>query len=226
MSGTGPEGIGDVRQAAIDALCEHFASDAISVEEFERRVELAHRAESTDELRRLLADLPGSAVPAPRNEGGARPEDLAPATVLPSRVKERGLMVAALGGIERKGRWIPARQNVAVAVMGGVVLDFREALMAPGVTEVWIFTLMGGAEILVPPGLSVESDGVAILGGFEHRDDAPLHDLPDRPLLRLRGLAVMGGVEVSIRLPGESARDARKRLRGARREQRRVGRGS
>jgi hypothetical protein len=110
--------------------------------------------------------------------------------------------------------------------MGGVVLDFREALMAPGVTEVWIFTLRGGAEILVPPGLSVESDGVAILGGFEHRDDAPLHDLPDRPLLRLRGLAVMGGVEVSIRLPGESARDARKRLRGARREQRRVGRGS
>ena len=81
-------------------------------------------------------------------------------------------MVAALGGVERKGRWIPARQNYAVSVMGGVSLDFREALLPPGETEVLVFTAMGGAEIIVPPGLAVESDGMAILGGFEHREDA------------------------------------------------------
>ncbi len=226
MSEPGQESMGAVRQAAIDALCEHFAGDALSVEEFERRVELAHRAESTEELRRLLADLPGTTLPAVRAEAGLGGESRSPATILPSRVKERGLMVAVLGGVERKGRWIPARQNLAVAVMGGIVLDFREALLAPGVTEVWLFTLMGGAEILVPPGLAVESDGVAIMGGFEHRDDAPAHDLPDMPVLRVRGLAVMGGVEVSIRLPGESARDAKRRLRSARREHRRLGGGS
>ena len=61
-------------------------------------------------------------------------------------------MVAALGGVERKGRWIPARQNYAVAVMGGVVLDFREALLPPGVTEVWIFTAMGGCRDHRPSG--------------------------------------------------------------------------
>ena len=64
-------------------------------------------------------------------------------------------MVAALGGVERKGRWIPARTSYAIALMGGLSLDFREALLPPGETEVWIFTLMGGAEIIVPPGLTV-----------------------------------------------------------------------
>ncbi len=122
-------------------------------------------------------------------------------------------MVAALGGVERTGRWIPARQNYAVAVMGGINLDFREALLPPGETEVWIFTVMGGADIIVPPGLTVECDGVAILGGFEHREDAVLNPDPDAPVLRVRGLSVLGGVDVSTRYPGETPREAKRRRR-------------
>ncbi len=222
MTELGPGEVGGVRQAAIDALCEHFANDALSVEEFERRVEAAHKAESTEDLRRLLADLPTGDLPIRREDPNPVPMTRMQATVSPHRVKEKGLMVAALGGVDRKGRWLPARQNYVVAVMGGIHLDFREALLPPGDTEVWIFTLMGGAEIVVPPGLAVESDGVAIMGGFEHKEEAPLQVDPNAPLLRLRGLAIMGGVDVSIRLPGESAREAKKRLRYARREDRRL----
>ena len=53
------------RQKAVDALCEAFADDRISVDEFERRVELAHRAETLDELRMLLRGLPAP-LPARR----------------------------------------------------------------------------------------------------------------------------------------------------------------
>jgi len=41
---------------------------------------------------------------------------------------------------------------------------------------------------------------------------------PDQPLLRVKGLVVMGGAEIAVRLPGESARDAKKRKRIERRE--------
>jgi hypothetical protein len=213
------------RQQAIDALCEHFANDALSVDEFERRVDLAHKAESSEELRKLLKDLPTGDLPIRREEVTPAHPPRAEASVPAHRVKEKGVMVAALGGVERKGRWIPARQNYAVAVMGGLSLDFREALLPPGETEVWIFTLMGGADIIVPPGLTVESDGVAILGGFEHREDATISHDPEAPVLRLKGLAVMGGVEVSIRYPGESVRDAKRRLKEVKKEQKRLRRG-
>jgi hypothetical protein len=109
--------------------------------------------------------------------------------------------------------------------MGGICLDFREALLPPGATEVWIFTAMGGAEIIVPPGLAVESDGVAILGGFEHAEQADLQLDPDAPLLRLRGLALMGGVDVKIRHPGETEREAKRRRRAEKKERRRRLRG-
>lgn len=226
MTESGGGGLGTTRQQAIDALCEHFANDVMSVEEFERRVDRAHKAESLDEIGKLLADLPSGDLPVRREDVAPNAIERAQASVPASRVKERGWMVAALGGVERKGRWIPARQNYAVAVMGGVNLDFREALLPPGETEVWIFTVMGGAEIIVPPGLTVESDGVAILGSFEHTEDSVLNPDPDAPVLRVRGLAVMGGVEVSIRFPGETPREAKRRRRFARKKQKQLRDGS
>ena len=63
MTDSGGGKLGGIRQQTIDALCEHFANDALSVEEFERRVEQAHKAGSTDDLRRLLQDLPSGDLP-------------------------------------------------------------------------------------------------------------------------------------------------------------------
>jgi hypothetical protein len=205
--------LGTLRQETIDVLCEQFANDALSVEEFERRLDRAHEAMGLEDLRKLLSDLPSGDLPVLHQMSGPAPAGRWQGSVPASRVRERGWVVAALGGVEKAGRWVPARSTYGVAVMGGLVLDFREALLPPGVTEVWLFTLMGGAEIIVPPGLSVESDGVAVLGGFEHQEDVSLNPDPDAPLLRLRGVALMGGVEVSIRYPGESQRDAKRRRR-------------
>ncbi len=221
MMESGGGALGTTRQQAIDALCEHFANDVLSVEEFERRVDRAHRAESMDEIRELLVDLPSGDLPVRQENVASTAIERAQASVPASRVKERGFMVAALGGVERKGRWIPARQNFAVALMGGVVLDFREALLPPGETEVWVFTVMGGADIIVPPGLTVESDGVAILGGFEHLEDVAVSPDPDAPVLHIRGLAIMGGVDVTVRYPGETPREAKRRRRFAKKEKRR-----
>jgi hypothetical protein len=73
-------------------------------------------------------------------------------------------------------------------------------------------------EIIVPPNLPVEADGVAIMGGFAHVDRAPADPDPAAPMLRVTGLALMGGVHIEMRLPGESPREARKRRRRERRE--------
>lgn len=219
MTEAGGGDFGSTRQEAIDALCEHFANDNLSVEEFERRVDRAHKAESLDEIRKLLADLPSGNLPVPTEEAAGRTAVQRPQASVPaSRVKERGFMLAVLGGTVRKGRWIPARQNYAFSVMGGMTLDFREALLPPGETEVWVFTAMGGADIIVPPGLPVECDGMAILGGFDHREDASVSTDPNAPLLRIHGLAVMGGVDVTVRYPGETNREARRRRRSERKE--------
>jgi uncharacterized protein DUF1707/cell wall-active antibiotic response 4TMS protein YvqF len=209
--GKAPEpGIQVRRQKAVDRLMESFANDVMEVEEFERRVDLAHRAGTTAALDALLADLPSnSGVPMRQEDASLAPRQLEMVPV--DQVRERSVVVACLGGTERKGRWVPARRSNVVTIMGGASLDFREALMGPGVTEMWIFTMMGGVEIIVPPGMPVEVDGVALMGGFDFDSNEPTARSPDQPLLRIRGMAVMGGVEVAVRDVGETSRDARRR---------------
>jgi hypothetical protein len=204
------------RDDTIQALTNAFAQDELTIEEFERRLDVAHRTSAPAELDALLSDLkvvPVQATPAPR----ATPDpQAAVATVASaSEVRAQQTLVAVMGGVERKGPWTPARHNQVFAMMGGAELDFREARMGPGETVVTIVACMGGVEIIVPPGMHVDANGVAIMGGFAHTSPPPT-PAPGAPILRINGFVLMGGVDISVRLPGERGADARKRERAER----------
>lgn len=211
-----PVPLEQTRQSVIAQLAEHFAADNLSVEALEERLDRAHQAASLDELRALVSDLPvvhagAPPVTAPRTY-------VSPATG--QHVAERQVIVGIMGGAEKKGVWTPARQTFVLALMGGAELDFREARLPPGVTEVNVFAIMGGAEIIVPPGVHVDMNGIALMGGFAQSGYAPPPTDPNAPILRIGGFALMGGVEVNVRYPGERPRDARQREKLHRQEHR------
>lgn len=210
-------GVGERRKQVIDDLMEHFANDVLDLAEFERRLDVANSSRTLEELNGLLTDLPTSG--ALMRSSKLTPARGGSAVVVSSEdVRAHSLMIAVCGGTARRGRWVPARRNTAIGVMGGVELDFRDAMLGPGVTEVNVFAMWGGVDIIVPPEMAVEVDGIAIMGGFENETDTVLNRDPDQPLLRVKGLVVMGGAGITVRLPGESARDAKKRKRLERRE--------
>ncbi len=239
--GGGPSGSGGdalparpaERDRVVEALCEHYARDRLELEEFERRVERAHRARTRDELLALVGDLPelgggpgGAVARAPGGEGGRRGSDPGsalrpagaeglgrPGSRAPSHVEapERQTEIAIWSGRVRKGAWIPARNIRALGFMGGVELDFREALFSGDPIHIHAGAFMGGVEIIVPPGVRVETDGFAFMGGFEEDTEPGSAPVPGAPLIRVTGFALMGGVEITSRHPGENARQARRR---------------
>jgi len=205
------------RQQVIDRLTDDFARDVIEVDEFEMRVDQAHRAASIEALDKVVVDLEPREASAPPLSAELHPTRT-PASALATNRSGKRWAVAVMGGVERKGGWRVPEVLRVVCVMGGAEIDFREVELPPGVTEVKVVCMLGGAEIIVPPDLAVECDGVAIMGGFQQVDRAPSRSDPDAPLLRVTGFAFMGGFAISTRLPGESARAAQKRLRRERRE--------
>ncbi|HUH05035.1 MAG TPA: DUF1707 domain-containing protein [Kofleriaceae bacterium] len=200
------------RDEVIEALTKHFSEDTLDLEEFEHRITEAHRAADLATLDGLVKDLEPLSAPA-ASTALAGP---APAPLEVSR-PDKKTFVAVMSGVERGGVWRPPKRSRLVAIMGGAELDFREALLPPGVTEVRIYALMGGAEVIVPPNLAVECDGWGIMGGFEVMDRAPVVPDPNQPLLRITGFAMMGGFSIETRLPGESRRQAKRRRRKERR---------
>ena len=71
--------------------------------------------------------------------------------------------------------------------------------------------VMGGADIKVNARTHVVMEGVGILGGYSGpSDDVPAELTDDSPVLRIRGFAVMGGVNVSRRADGGDRRQLRR----------------
>ena len=197
----------DHREAVIQRLSDSFANDLIGIEDFEARLSAAHAAPTIAALDAVLAGL----APVPANAVAAQ---LVPISIHAGLAAPPERIHATFGNVERHGAWAVSETLSVKAAFGNVVLDFRDARFTARVTDVDARATFGNLEILVPPHLAVECQGTSLFGNIEsHGLDGSVAD-PERPLLRIRGRAVFGNIEVHARLPGESGRDARLRLRG------------
>jgi hypothetical protein len=109
---------------------------------------------------------------------------------------------AALSGVKRVISATRFRGGEVTAFMGGAQLDLRQATIPPGEEAALdFFLVMGGCEIFVPPTWTVTTPLVPIMGGIDDKRLAPLPGVDSitgqaAPRLVLRGLIVMGGIEI------------------------------
>jgi hypothetical protein len=101
---------------------------------------------------------------------------------------------AFMSGVTRKIMSSEFRGGELSAVMGGVELDLRQAkLNATGAAVIEVFVWWGGIDIRVPEGWSVANEGLAIMGAVEDSTKVPGDG---KQTLIIRGLVMMGGVEI------------------------------
>ncbi len=207
-----PVALGRAREEAVRRLVAQYSGDNLTVEQFEARVDASYQATTVQQLEALTADLP---VLHGAESGVTSTAGTTMTTVPAHTVSNRSVQIAVCGASNRLGGWRPGHHHFSFSVMGGSEIDFREALLPPGETKVTILNLMGGTTVIVPPGLDVKSHGFALMGGFDGVDQQG--DLaPDAPRLTIRGFALMGGISIEVREPGESHRDAKRRRRADR----------
>lgn len=186
--------LADRRDHVIHQLTSGFAGSHFEVDELERRLGLAMAAQSPRELDALVADL------------SPRPS----AALVPSRP-----MRVVFGSVERRGPWVVPEHLSARVVFGNIVLDLREARLAPGVTTIDVNVTMGNLEIIVPPGMAVELEATSILGNIEQHTEAG--PLSGGTVVRITGRVKLGNLEVGMLHVGESFREAHRRHRWERR---------
>ena len=169
------------RERVVTALRDGAAEGRLTFDELAQRVEHAYGARTAAELETLLADLPSADAPA------------AP----PALREPRRWNIAIMGGASRRGRWRPAPRSIALALMGGIDLDLREATIEGDELVITAIAIAGGIDVLVPEGIGVELDGFALMGGNDHvPGEAPVR--PGTPTVRVRAFSIMGGVDVKV----------------------------
>ncbi|KAF4408830.1 DUF1707 SHOCT-like domain-containing protein [Streptomyces lycii] len=213
------------RERVVEVLREALAEGRLDMDEFDQRLDAAYTSRTYGELEPLTRDLPvpggppvAPPLPADRRAAGS-----------PARWSERiggrpssTYGVGILGGFQRKGGWVVPRRFTAVTVMGGGEIDLRDARFEDREVVIRCFAVMGGASVVVPPGVEVDVRGIGIMGGFD-QSGADDHELPvpGAPRVVVTGFAFWGGVGVIRKLP----KAERKRLKEERRRRELEGKG-
>lgn len=213
----------DDRERVTAALSDAFAGGQLDYEEYDERARRVREIRHREDLLAVLTDLMPDPAAALRAPPPSIPRDTEPGLPEPTTgtVSELGIpqvtgepggqvvSFAVMGLSEKRGDWLLGRGHTCLSLMGGTVLDLRRARFTARETTIWAFGVMGSVEILVPEDIRVLGDGVGVLGSFEVRRDDDVSATPDdlppgAPLLRVRGLGLVGAVVVR-RVRRESA---------------------
>lgn len=122
-----------------------------------------------------------------------------------SNVRSTSGVVSFLSSNEREGRWELPRRFRALAVMGNIELDLREAVIGIGVSLIEAVAVMGNIEITIPPDVAVESDGDSLLGSFvvKYKGNATPSAATGLKKVRITGTAYASSVEIIVKGPDE-----------------------
>lgn len=191
----------DRRDQVIDRLSSDYAHGTFEVDELERRLALAHAAQTPAELDALTTDL------AP----------LRTTALVPARCVR-----VIMGSIERTGPWTVPHELSARVLLGNLVLDLRDARFATGETTIDVQITMGHVEVIVPPGIQVEVEASSLFANIEERTERTSIAASDAPIVRIVGRVKLGNLELSTMRRGETKREAWRRRRAERRAQRRL----
>ncbi|MEU4167567.1 DUF1707 domain-containing protein [Streptomyces sp. NPDC026665] len=202
------------RERVAEQLRDALAEGRLDMEEFEERLEATYAARTYGELTPITRDLPGAAS-APRVSMVKQPvDDGSWSSRIVGGEGSSSWAVAVLSGFERKGRWTMPKRFNSFAFMGGGEIDLREANFADREVVVNCVAVMGGLNVIVPPGVEVVVRGIGIMGGFDHREEGRPGD-PGAPRVIVTGFAFWGGVGVERKL----TRAERQRLKEERRQE-------
>ena len=180
------------REQTAETLRRAMAEGRLTVDELEERLRVAYSAPTVRELELLVADVTPPAAAGGPAAAATRAGGL---SVREGPGGDRWV-VSIMGGHERKGRWRIAERCTVLNIMGGSEVDLNDVELAASVTQLNVYSVMGGGDIRVPHGVSVEVSNIAIMGGNDVRlgdEVAP----PGGPVIRIRLVSIMGGSQVS-----------------------------
>lgn len=178
------------REKTIELLSQHFAHDNLALDELERRMALVYRASDILSLRELTRDLPSAEAPVAVR---------APAPVPQAFMPETGRILSIMASTKRKGVWQPPRDLDLRCVMSETHLDFTQAQLAPGVTEIDVFALMAQVKIIVPPGVRVVCQPGAFMADVADETTDPPPVGSGAPVIRITGFVMMTELKVFVR---------------------------
>jgi hypothetical protein len=182
-----------LRAETVDRLILNYGRGKLSLDAFERRLDLALDARTHEALIALTQDLELA------TDASYRERKDSALGMRSSEANSQGVehMVHVFGGSNRRGEWTVAKEIHMLNIFGGAELDFSEARFSAPTTRIKMLCIFGGATLYVPEGVDVRSKAVCIFGGIDNRASAPASELG--PTIIVEGFMLFGGAKIAVK---------------------------
>jgi hypothetical protein len=187
----------DDRHKVAEILRQAAGEGRIDLTELDERLEQTYAAKTYADLVPITLDLPTTP-----NQAVAVPQPQTVPTAYTSQGRDSENHLAILSGLDRTGAWTVPSSMMVTCLLGGANLDLRQAVFSSREVVITVNAFMGGANIIVGPTTNVVMEGTGIMGGYSGPPDLLASEqAPDSPTVRVRGIAIWGGVNVERKRP-------------------------
>lgn len=190
-------GVPDYRDQIIRRLETAYAENKLELEEYERRLDLAWKAEFIEDLETLVHDFPGLQQSASRDITNDFDKEIVGA--------DDETKITLLGDQHLTAEDFSNKRIQSFSVVGDVNIDIRRFRNCEEPIRIKISSLIGDTRIIIPRGMNVKNRLKSLLGDYElvRADEESLQSErfeESRGTCILEGFSLLG--DISIREEG------------------------
>lgn len=184
----------NIRQEVIDQLVMNYAHQEITLEAFEKRLDLAIDTEDRNVLLEQVADLDLTI----NNEYQERKAERLSKDkhFFDNEFDNHEKILKVLSSYTQNGRWIVGENISVTSILSSFTLDFTDAIFNHPVVHIKLFGLLTSDTILVPQGVRVVCKASNILGSINNRVFGSADE--NAPTIVIHGVGILSSLDIKI----------------------------
>lgn len=193
-------GLPKYRTEILEKLNDAFANGFLEMEDYESRMELAHKASSIEELQKVVYDFPDSGL---KNRFAEKPpvthEHKKPINI---NIDLQDTVFTVLGDNTINGVDLPSDNLNIVNILGETKIDLTSENYIKNLFEINVFCMLGSLRIYAPDNVKIKTQMMNVLASSENLP--PSSDSKQEKIVIIKGVCILGDIKIiRNRKPGE-----------------------
>ncbi|PHS16363.1 MAG: hypothetical protein COA86_12040 [Kangiella sp.] len=182
-----------VREEVVDQLTMNYGHGELSLEAFEKRLDIAMESSSHSDIFALTEDLTLEVdqkfTEHKEKEVGQRVDS--------SNSKDFESITQIFSSNTRSGKWNVAKKTEFYSLFSSGNIDLTDATFSQQTVHIKVFSLFSAIDILIPENINVVCKASCIFSNFENQSSSIIEGNP--PTLIVEGISVFSSLEVKLK---------------------------
>ncbi|MFT6732914.1 MAG: hypothetical protein ACJAS9_001099 [Polaribacter sp.] len=182
-----------VREEVVDQLTMNYGHGELSLEAFEKRLDIAMESDSHIEIFKLAEDLTlkvdQSFKQQKEHELGQRVDS--------SKAQDFESITQVLSNNTRGGKWQVAKETRFYSIMSSGGVDLTDATFTDQTVHIKIYSLFSSINIFIPENINVICKATCIASNFDNESSTINEGNP--PTLIIEGFSLFSSLDVKIK---------------------------